>query len=363
MTLTILGLGTARPAGLVEQSVAARAAEALCCETSQQKRLLQTLYRRSAVERRASVVVGNGHGELGEAFYPERNEAGSQRGPSVQRRMQAYADYALPLAVEACAAGLTEANVEPGQIDQLVAVSCTGFGAPGVDVRLIEALGLRADVGRTMIGFMGCHGAINGLRVASALAAARPGEHVLLCCVELCSLHFHYGWDSEKIVANALFADGAAAAVGRAGRDDEGERWRLRATGSRLVPDSQDAMTWTIGDHGFEMTLSARVPELIGEHLRPWLTAWLAGQGVRLEEVGSWALHPGGPRIIDAVERALDLPAEATAASRRVLAECGNMSSPTVLFIVDQLRRAKAARPCVALAFGPGLMAEVALFE
>jgi predicted naringenin-chalcone synthase len=128
-----------------------------------------------------------------------------------------------------------------------------------------------------------------------------------------------------------------------------------------LLPDSEDAMTWTIGDEGFGMTLSARVPALIGEHLGPWLTRWLAGRGLTLADIRSWAVHPGGPRVLDAVEEALALPAGATDVSRQVLAEHGNMSSPTVLFILERLARQGAPRPCVSLAFGPGLVAEAAL--
>ena len=139
------------------------------------------------------------------------------------------------------------------------------------------------------------------------------------------------------------------------------EAWRVVASGSCLIPDSTEAMTWTIGEHGFEMTLSKQVPGLIARHLRPWLESWLAEQGTALAEVQSWAIHPGGPRILSAVEESLNLSREAAAPSRAVFAEHGNMSSPTILFILDRLRRQNAKRPCVALGFGPGLMAEAAL--
>jgi predicted naringenin-chalcone synthase len=163
------------------------------------------------------------------------------------------------------------------------------------------------------------------------------------------------------MIANALFADGAAAVVGSSSGPSDG--WRLAANGSALLPDSADVMTWTIGDHGFEMTLSRRVPQLIAEHLRPWLASWLSSHGVRLDEVASWAIHPGGPKILEAVESALALPPDATAIARGVFSEFGNMSSPTVLYIIDRLRRSGASRPCVAIGFGPGLTAEAALFR
>jgi len=133
--------------------------------------------------------------------------------------------------------------------------------------------------------------------------------------------------------------------------------------GSCVFQGSEDAMTWTIGDHGFAMTLSKHVPRLIATHLRPWLESWLAKHELSVETVGSWGVHPGGPRILEAVEEALALPPAATAASREVFAACGNMSSPTLLFILKRLQESGARRPCVLLGFGPGLMAEAALLR
>ncbi len=137
----------------------------------------------------------------------------------------------------------------------------------------------------------------------------------------------------------------------------------MAATGSCLVPGTERAMGWVVGDHGFEMVLSRKIPDLIARHLRPWLEGWLRDNGLSLEAVGSWAVHPGGPKVLSAVEEGLALPREALAATWAVYADCGNMSSPTVLFILDQLRRANAPRPCVMLGFGPGLVAEAVLWR
>ncbi|MFW6060897.1 MAG: type III polyketide synthase [Phycisphaeraceae bacterium] len=382
MTFHMLGLGTAQPHGDIEQPRAAAAAAELCCDTPQQRRLLETIYRQSRVRRRGSVLVSNGNGKHSASgaaatlapsldFYPVR-DAHNERGPTVRQRMDAYAAHALPLAQEAASRALEQSDTAPDQIAHLITVSCTGFSAPGLDIQLIEALGLRRDTTRTMIGFMGCHGAINGLRTAQAMAAQADGAtirgaaptargRVLMCCLELCSLHFQYGWDTQQVVANALFADGAGAVVGEAADGGDGP-WRLSATGSYLVPESRAAMSWSIGDHGFEMTLSPGVPGLIDAHLLAWLTRWLGDAGLTVADVGSWAVHPGGPRVLDAVEAALALPTEALATSRQVLGMCGNMSSPTVLFILEKLLAQRAALPCVALAFGPGLTIEAALF-
>src|SRR5262249_24576482 len=153
---------------------------------------------------------------------------------------------------------LAHSGLAARQLTHLVTVSCTGFFAAGVDRVLIHDLGLAPTVQRTHVGYMGCHGAINGLRVARAFAG-EPDARVLLCAVELCSLHYHYGWNPQKMVANALFADGAAAVVGAPAGAAPAGAWQVTAAGSCLLPDSADAMRWTVGDHGFGMTLSKRV--------------------------------------------------------------------------------------------------------
>lgn len=176
------------------------------------------------------------------------------------------------------------------------------------------------------------------------------------------AFNFYYGWDPEKIVANGLFADGSAALVATAGHQIEDKHWKLRASGAHIFPDSQDAMKWGIGDFGFEMELSPELPQLIASHLRSWLEDWLAGQNLEIKQIRSWAVHPGGPRILQAVRDSLGLSEEALAVSKEVLMEYGNMSSPALLFILDRLQKKNAPLPCIALGFGPGLAIEAALF-
>lgn len=364
MSFAILGLGTALPPQRIEQTRAAEAARILCCETDEQVGMLTKLYEHSGIDSRHIVIgvdviddIVNGTQVTSSPFVPANS---SNLGPTTAQRMKTYRKEALPLACRAARDALADSRVEPTEITHLVTVSCTGFAAPGVDLGLIEELALPRSVERTHVGFMGCHGAVNGLRVARAYGDADPKARVLLCCIELCSLHFHYQFNLKKNVANALFADGAAAVVGASSLEGG---WRVAATGSHLFADSARAMTWTIGGHGFDMTLSSGVPDLIASGLRPWLEDWLAGHGLKVGDVGSWAIHPGGPRILDAVEETLCLPAGSVDVPRQVLAEHGNMSSATVLFIVDRLRRQGARLPCVALAFGPGLVVEAALFN
>lgn len=361
----LLGLGTALPSNRFTQEQGARIAQVLCLDPRQAP-LIPTLYRQTGISGRnlvleedlvRDVLTGTRHSQS--VFLPK--EEGPDSGPTTRQRMDVYCAKAPSLAIAAAERALADSSIAPHAITHLVTVSCTGFAAPGVDIELIRGLGLSPETQRAHIGFMGCHGALNGLRVARGLASAEANAVVLLCAVELCSLHYHYGWDPKRVVGNALFGDGAAAAViGRAGAQTG---WKLAAHGASLFADSDWAMTWEVGDNGFTMSLSTKVPGLIAKHLRPWLESWLAQHGETIASVGSWAIHPGGPRVLSAVTESLGLQAEAATASGEILTRHGNMSSPTILFILDELRRNQAPSPCVALAFGPGLAVEAAMFK
>lgn len=369
MPLKICGIGTAVPPHQVSGRDAVTLGERVNAGNGSRAALLRRIQRRSQVQSRSSVLVASNRTDLP---LEERLPFYGAESPSTAARMAQFARHATPLALAAAGAALADAAVAPAQITHLVTVCCTGFQAPGFDLALIEQLGLAAGVQRTHVGFMGCHGALNGLRVARAFVEADAKAVVLLCAVELCSLHLHYGWDPEKVVANALFADGAGALVATASSGACGGRaaaahdaqLRLLASGATLIPASQHLMHWQIGDHGFEMGLSPQVPAVVAGQLHPWLMRWLGEQGRDLAEITTWAVHPGGPRILQACASALALTAEQLAPSLAVLREHGNMSSATILFILDRLRRSPAKRgPCLALAFGPGLSAEVALLE
>ncbi|MGN6313628.1 MAG: type III polyketide synthase [Rhodanobacteraceae bacterium] len=354
----IRGLGTATPHRSFAQETAIPLAAARCCRDERERAWLERIYLASGVQRRGSVLLDREDDASSiEAFYPPRTSF-TDRGPTTAVRLARYAHEAGKLAARACNAALGDATIEPSRITHLVAVSCTGLFSPGLDAELIAQLGLPRDVGRLNLGFMGCHGALNGLRAASALARSAPDACVLLCCVELCSLHFCYGWNPQQVVANALFADGAAATILSTAGD---AGLQLQETASLLTHDSADAMTWRIGDHGFEMGLSLEVPKRIRASLCEWLEPWLASRGLGVGDVAHWAIHPGGPEIIQAAIDSLGIPDQAGNVSRSVLARHGNMSSPTVLFILQRMRVSGITGPIVALGFGPGLMFEAAL--
>lgn len=364
MSFSILGIGTALPRHAISQSDAAEIANQFCCDDDDQRRLMTELYERSGVKRRHSVLLLRSDGPSCERqqFFRASPEC-SRGGPSTEERMREYETHAAPLAIDAARAALNDAAVSANAITHLITVSCTGFSAPGIDRALVGALELSPGVTRTHIGFMGCHGALNGLRVARAFAESDPNAVVLLCAVELCSLHHACDWNLERIIANSLFADGAAAVVGRAGPNSATPLWNVVSDGSAIIPNSQEAMSWRISNHGFQMTLSRRVPELIRQNLGRWLGWWLRSCGMTVDQIAAWAIHPGGPRILSVCAEVLDLPDEQLADSRTILEECGNMSSPTILFILDRLRRTRTKRPCVALGFGPGMAIEAALLK
>jgi predicted naringenin-chalcone synthase len=367
---SIRGIGTAVPAVSVAQTEALRWTLDRCSRSQSQAHWVTRVFENSGIERRGSILgaataTGDSPGAADFFALPRDQD---DRGPGTAARMAKFAELGPALALQAARGALAEAGIEPAAITHLLTISCTGFGAPGWDMRLRTGLGLSAAVSRLNIGFMGCHAAFNSLAAARKIVAGDRRACVLLICLELCSLHFAYGFDPQRIVANALFADGATAAViapVRRGARTAGDRgrWNLLDTASLLLPDSEEAMTWRIGDHGFAMTLAPSVPELVGAHLPGFLRPWLARHGLLITDVANWAMHPGGPKVLSAAAEALGLDPAAVGMSRRVLAEHGNMSSGTILFILDRLAGQKAAGPTVALGFGPGLTLEAMLLD
>lgn len=361
--MIIAGLGTAVPEFAIRQEHAAAIATTMCHYDDSQSDRIRKLYRLTRVEKRHSVLLNDGVGarESQDFFAPSNGEA--SLGPPIGARMQRYEHHAPLLALEAAGKALHAAGVEPGRVTHLITVSCSGFAAPGVDIALIKELGLPPDTQRTHIGFMGCHAALNGIRVARGFIQGDPGAVVLLAAVEICSVHYQYSAEDETNLANGLFSDGAGALVLSAGREASAGAWRVADTGSCILPDSEDAMTWRVRDHGFQMTLGRQVPALIHSNLLPWLERWLAGCGLTPAEIATWGVHPGGPAILQSVTAALSLRKEDLGASWEVLREFGNMSSPTILFVLDRLQQADAPRPAVVLGFGPGLAVEAVLFR
>lgn len=349
MTVVLHAIGTATPPHDLVQERAAEIAAGLMKLPDRRARSLRSLYAQTGVQARSTAIP---HDADLPFFRPDETD-----GPGTAARMDRYRESAPLLAEAACLDCFARASLVSSQVTHLVTVSCTGFHAPGIDTSLIRSLGLSPSVQRTMIGYMGCHGAVNGLRVSAAIAASDPQAVVLLCCVEICSIHFQYRPVEGAVTANALFGDGAAACLVSA----RGPGVGLTAFGSHLFPDSQSEMGWRVGDHGFVMSLSARVPTLLREHVGDWVDVWLAARGLRRGDIASWAIHPGGPRIVESVRASLGLDPPAVQDALAVLSAHGNMSSPTILFIIRRMLERGVPLPLVALAFGPGLAGEIML--
>jgi predicted naringenin-chalcone synthase len=271
-------------------------------------------------------------------------------------RMERFVQEALPLGKQAVAGALDAAGLAPGDVGLFAVATCTGYATPGLDIRLASDLGMPAGLQRLLIGHMGCYAAIPGLAAVGDFVAARSRPAVLLCC-ELTSLHVQpAARDLEQVVAHALFSDAAAAVVLEPGA---GRGRRLAGVIARTDASTADLMTWDVTDLGFRMGLSPRVPDVLSRHVGEVVDELLAGAGLRTEDVAGWAVHPGGPRIIDVVRDELGLAEEQMAASRHVLSEHGNCSSATVLLVLQEM--ADVDGPVVAMAFGPGLTLYAAL--
>lgn len=281
---------------------------------------------------------------------------------STEARMRRYAERAPALGLRAVRAALADAGTDPDEIGLLAVATCTGYGTPGTDIELAAALPLRVDARRLLVGHMGCHAALPALGAVSEYVAANDRPAVLLC-LELTSLHVQPGsTDIDQAVTHALFSDAAAAVVVRPG--DAAPGLRVVDVAARTDTARTDHMTWRVTDLGFKMGLSPQVPDALAEHVGPMVKDLLARHGLDPSEVRSWAVHPGGPRVLDAIEEGLGLGPAALDVSRGVLAEHGNCSSATVLLVLRELvDRGLPPGPLVALAFGPGLTLYAVLME
>ena len=285
---------------------------------------------------------------------------------STGERMRRFLPEALPLGKEALNACMADAGLAPGDVDNLTVVSCTGYATPGVDVLLARDLGLPATAQRLHVGHMGCYAAVPALATASDAAVAR-GQTSLVLCLELTSLHVQPSDGSperEQMVAHALFSD-AAAAVAVTPGGGVGALEVLAFTAHTEVAHAP-LMTWDVTDFGFRMGLSPKVPAVLGPHVPAAVERLCADQGIGVDDVARWAIHPGGPRIVDAVAEGLSLDEEQVADSRAILAEHGNCSSATLLLILDRMVARgdlSPGDPIVAMAFGPGLTLYAALLR
>ncbi len=343
-------IGTAVPAHDVHGAFLAFMTDSL--PEGRPQLLFRRMANRSGIAHRYSILPPEG---LVAADAPPGGFYRRGAYPGTAARMRLYEQHAPALAEQAVAA--LQLHGDAASITHLVVASCTGFVAPGLDQLLAKRLGLRADLQRTLVGFMGCSAAVPALRIAQATVLANPDARVLVINLELSSLHLQETDDVETALSFLLFADGASAALVTA----QTTGLALGDFQSLLIPDSEDFITWHIGDQGFIMRLSGQVPGTITQALRDDTGGLLRGEGT--QAIDLWAVHGGGRSVLDAVETGLNLAPEALATSRKILHDHGNMSSATIMFaLADMLRVADGEKRGLAMAFGPGMVAETFRF-
>jgi predicted naringenin-chalcone synthase len=311
--------------------------------------LFDRMADRSGIAHRFSFLKPSIGGEVvdSEGFYTPG------AFPDTAMRMRKFEASAPGLAVEAVEKLLD--GEDRSRITHVIVTSCTGFSAPGIDLALVERCRLLPSVERTMVGFMGCYAAINALKLARHIVRSEPSARVLAVNLELCTLHLHETADIDEILSFLLFADGCAAALISADRKGVA----IESFHAALVPGTSELIRWHIRQQGFDMVLSGAVPGAIRSALAGSRDAMLGGAN----DVELWAVHPGGRTVLDAVEQAFGLPPAALAASRSVLNDYGNMSSGTVMFVLDRIMRSRAEGRGCAMSFGPGLVAESMMFH
>ena len=352
-------IGTATPEYRFSQEKIASFMASVGQMNTEESRKLNVLYRASGIQFRNSVLKDFGS-NLEDLDFLGSN--GTDH-PGVSQRMQLFKREALPLALRAIR-NCWEDEYKADSFTHLITVSCTGMYAPGLDIELVEALSLPSHIQRTGIHFMGCYAAFNALKVADSICRSNPEARVLIVCVELCTIHFQNRKDEEALLSNALFSDGAAAAV--VSSEPHPGSLEMISFYNDIEHSGKEDMTWDIADFGFEIRLSTYVPDLIQNGIEALTHNLLEHLEVSLEHIDHYAIHPGGKKILRVIEQCLAIPPEKSKSSHQVLSENGNMSSPTILFVLNKiLENQTNGQPenILSFAFGPGLTMESMLLK
>jgi len=335
----LISLATAQPPHELPQAEVARAARELFRDRFPQFERMAPVFETTGIRTRQSAMPMDWY--LEPRGWPER--------------MEAYTAAAVELFTRVAQAALDEAGLTGADIDLIVTVSSTGIATPSLEARAMEVMGFRSDAARVPVFGLGCAGGATGLALAARLASAEPGARVLFVALELCTLSFRLDAPSKAdIVATALFGDGAAACVLRAG---EGGFAQVDGAAEHTWPGTLDIMGWRVDPQGLGVIFAQAIPPFARQRLRPAMDAMLAGQGLAVDGIDRFVCHPGGTKVVEALESALDLGQGALDHERAVLADHGNMSAPTVLYVLDRARHAGLPPRSVMTALGPGFTA------
>jgi len=351
----IISIGTALPAHCHRQADIQNFMEVVFALDKQENRKLKFLYHNSGIDYRYSVIADFTRLVNEWAFFPQTENL--EPFPSLEKRMAWFQKFAAPLSVNAinnCLKGKIDAR----QITHLITVSCTGLNAPGLDLQVIELLDLSKNIYRSSVNFMGCYAAIHALKMADAICKNEKQAKVMVVCTELCTLHFQKQGTADHISSSLLFGDGSAAVLVVAD-EDEHAGLRLNSFYSEILSKGKKDMAWELSSSGFVMKLSGYIPELIEEDFSPLVEKAVAEAGISKNEISKWCIHPGGKRILQAIHKSLGFKNGELNECFNVLKNYGNMSSPTILFVLKNLmQQILSGEKIFGAAFGPGLTME-----
>jgi alkylresorcinol/alkylpyrone synthase len=338
-TAALVSLVTAVPPHLFHQDQILQAARTVMADRYPEFETLSSLFANTGIRRR--------YGAKPMEWYLER------RG--WPERTQAFLEGAEALFLEVARKAIAQANLEASEIDTVVTVCSTGIATPTLDARIAGKLGLRTDVSRVPVFGLGCAGGVSGLSIASRLAESRPGTNVLLVALELCTLSVrHDELTKANVVAASLFGDGAAALILRVG---DGGPTRVEATAEKLWPDTLDVMGWKVDPEGFGVIFQRTIPDFVRENMGPAVAEILSRMELPRDRVDRFVCHPGGTKVIMALEHALALDQGTLDHERDVISDYGNMSAPTVLFVLERLRERGLPKRSLLTSLGPGFTA------
>lgn len=357
MDIGITAIGTANPLYRRPQLETADLISAGFHLKASEKRLLNSIYKSTGIATRYSVLADYSKSAGEFDFFPNQPELPF---PTTKARMQIYKKNALPLAIQAIENCLQAVDIR--NITHVITISCTGMYAPGMDIEIVQHFNLNPHIKRTAIQFMGCYAAFNGMKVAYDICATDKNAKVLLVAVELCTIHLQKNMTLDNIISNAIFADGAAAILIE--NSTKSKTLLFKGFHCDLMPETQDEMAWQIADSGFDILLSSYVPHAIQQGIMDFTKNLLQQYDMTKDNIHLYAIHPGGVKILEACEEALEITKEDNKYAYQVLRDFGNMSSATILFVLkaiwDDFQPEKNIFSC---AFGPGLTLESMLLR
>lgn len=355
----IIAIGTAVPSFKHRQQDILQFMQLIYSFTEADKRRLRFLYHQSGIDSRYSVIPDYSRPFNEWKFYPHTENL--EPFPSLEQRMIWYQKFAAPLSVNAIRDCL-DGKIPQSDITHLITVSCTGMSAPGLDLQVMELLDLPRHTWRSSINFMGCYAAIHALKTADVICKTNKQAKVLIVCTELCTLHFQREPGFDNIASSLLFGDGSAAAVITADEHPMKGIY-LNSFYSEVIPKGKKDMAWELSSTGFLMTLSSYIPDLLEEDFTMFTNRALAQTGLTKENISHWCIHPGGKKILEAVHKTLSFQNGELNASYDILKNYGNMSSPSILFILKKISASllynhNKKENIFCAAFGPGLTME-----